>query len=182
MESNITQAVYDSLKEATKEITPLAKELESVNAEIAGNRYTSETLQNELYPKRDELKKKINEKANAAIDAAKALVVQYRKELESINNLDPNELTDDIKLFQAGIPLREKDIRAILERNRENYTMVQLALRYASDHGIEIRGTYYTGGHEERATADNLDSTILYYTRWITQGNALPMLDKFFGV
>lgn len=182
MERNITQAVYDSLTEATKTIAPLTEELESVNSEIRSNRYTSEALQNELYPKRDELKRKVNGKANAAIDAAKALVAQYRKEVEKMNDLDPHELTEDIKLLQAGISLKDRDIRAIIERNSGNRTMTQLALRYAADHGIDMGGTYYIGGQEERETANILDNTIEYYRKWITQGNALTVLDKFFGV
>ena len=58
--------------------------------------------------------------------------------------------------------------------------MTQLALRYAKEHHIDMKGTYYIGGEAEKETARNLDGIVDYYARWIDKENAHEMLRKFF--
>lgn len=128
------------------------------------------------------MNQQIKAQSEKAIQAAKALVAKYRADAEKRNNLDPAELTDDVKLFQTGIPLLPRDIQAILERNSGNRTMTQLALRYAKEHGIETGGTNYTGGEAERQTANALDEIIRYYSRWIDKRNAKDVLRRFFNM
>ena len=182
MDNNIVQTVYDSLEAATTEMDKTKDEYAAIEAKIKAGRYSSDVLQKEIYPKRDALRQKIYDDSERAINAAKGLVNQYRQDAARLNDLDPAELTDDVKLFQTGVPLLERDIRAILERNKDNRTMTQLALRYAKEHGINLKGTYYIGGNTERTTADNLDGVIEYYSRWIDKDNAHDMLRKFFGM
>ena len=180
MDNNIVQTVYDTLAEATKEINPVIAQREDLEGKIRSNRYSSQALRDEIYPQRDALKRKIEGACSAAISKAKALVQQYRQDAAELDNLDPADITDDIKLFQSGIVLLPRDIQAILKRNANNRTMTQIALRYAQEHDIDMKGTFYIGGEAERQNADNLDTLIHYYEKWIDKGNGLEMLDKFF--
>lgn len=182
MDTNIMQTVYKALEASTAEIGKTLAERDHLEEKIKSGRYSSQTVQKEFQPKRDALNQQIKADSEKAIQAAKSLVEKYRADAEKLDNLDPAELTDDIKLFQTGIPLLPRDIQAILERNSGNRTMTQLALRYAKDHGIETGGTNYIGGEAERQTANNLDGIIRYYSRWIDKRNAKDVLRRFFNV
>lgn len=182
MDNNIVQSVFDSLEADTNEINKTRTEYAALEAKIKEGRYSNQTLQKEIYPKRDALKRKIADDSARAIEKAKGLVAQYREDAERLNDLDPSAITDDIKLLTAGVPLLPRDINAILTRNKDNRTMTQLALRYAKEHNIDMKGTYYIGGQQEKETANNLDGIVDYYARWIDKENNLDMLNRFFNV
>ena len=176
---NIVKGVYDLLGEKTGEIGKVIAEVNTVEEKIKSDRYTPQVVSGELYPERDRLKRKVRSMSDAALRDAKNLVEQYRQDVEKSNSLNPDDLTDDVKLLQSGIVLNASDIKWMIERNQGNRTMLQIILRYAAEHGIDT-GTIYSGGEDEMQTADNLDSIIHYYSRWIDTPNARAMLDKFF--
>lgn len=182
MDNNIVQTIFDTLEADTTELDKVKTEYAALEAKIKEGRYSDQALQKEIYPKRDALRRQIADDSARAIDKAKGLVNQYRQDAERLNDLDPSAITDDIKLLTAGVPLLDRDIRAILDRNKGNRTMTQLALRYAKEHGIDMKGTYYVGGHAELETAKNLDTILSYYTKWIDKDKAHVMLRKFFNV
>lgn len=182
MDNNIVQTIFDTLEADTTELDKVKAEHAALEAKIKEGRYSDQALQKEIYPKRDALKRQISDGSTRAIEKAKGLVNQYRQDAERLNDLDPSAITDDIKLLTAGVPLLERDVRAILDRNKGNRTMTQLALRYAKEHGIDMKGTLYVGGDAERTTANNLDGIIGYYARWIDKDNAHDMLRRFFNV
>ena len=180
MDTNIVQTVFDSLEADTTELDKVRTEYSALEAKIKEGRYSDQTLQKEIYPKRDAMRRQIADASASAINKAKGLVNQYRQDADRLNDLDPSAITDDIKLLQAGIPLLPRDITAILDRNKGNRTMTQLALRYAKEHGIET-GTFYVGGQAEKETADSLDTILTYYAKWIDKDNAHDMLRRFFN-
>lgn len=182
MDNNIAQAVFDSLDADTTEISKVKAEHAALEAEIKEGRYSIQTLQKEIYPKRDALKRQIESGCANAIKKAHDMVATYREDVDQLNDLDPSAITDDIKLFTTGVPLLPRDINAILARNKDNRTMTQLALRYAKEHNIDMNGTSYVGGQAEKEHADDLDGVIDYYARWINKENAHDMLRRFFNV
>ena len=179
---NIVQNVYDALKADTEDITRIVVRRDELEDAIKSGKYTPQALRDEIYPERDNLRGQVAGKREAAINKAKALVQQYRQEAANLDNLDPAELTDDVKLLQSGVALLPRDIHGILERNKGNRTMTQIVLRYAQEHNIDVGGLTYIGGQQEKQTADNLDTLIDYYGRWIDKRNAVEMLDKFFNL
>ena len=181
MDTNIVQTVFDTLEADTTELDKVKTEYAALEAKIKEGRYSNQTLQKEIYPKRDALRRQIADDSARAIDKAKGLVNQYRQDAERLNDLDPSAITDDIKLLTAGVPLLDRDIRAILDRNQGNRTMTQLALRYAKEHGIDTK-TYYIGGEAEEENARNLEGILYYYKNWIDKDNAHDMLRKFFNM
>ena len=181
---NIIETVYDALKESTKEVQKVVEEKAQLEEKVKAGRYSAETVQNEIKPRIDDLKRKTKSLSEQAIADAAALVSKYRDEIEERYWLDPDELNDDIKLLQAGIPLSVRDVQAILRRNENNRTMTTLALRYAEQHDLKIEHSY-TFERELKAareTADALDQVLIYYPNWIGTDHAFTMLDKFFAL
>ena len=182
MDSNITKIVYNTLATRTEEIGKLVAERDALDEKIKSGRYSMDTVNKELFPKWGELRHKVDGAADAAIKEAQSLVDQYRQDIAEMNDLNPNELTPDLQLFQSGITLLPRDIQAILKRNSGNKTMQQICLRYAQEHNIDTGGFVFISGQQERQTADNLTSTIHYFRKWIVQPTAREMLDKFFNM
>ena len=182
MDNNIKMTVYGVLKDGTKKISETVSELDKLEEKIRSGRYSSGTLRDEIYPARDRLRARIRDDSAETIRAAKGHIEQYRQDAALLNDLDPSEITDDIKLLQTGISLHPNDIQAILRRNANNRTMLQLTLRYAAEHNIDTNGTFYIGGEAERKNAKNLNALIDLYSERIGQDNALELLNKFFGM
>lgn len=180
--NDIIATVYNTLDNYTDEIGKTIAEQQKLEEKINSGRYSEQTLRNEVYPKRDELRHKINSMRDSALQAAKGIISQYRIDAAEKNNLDPAELTDDVKLLQAGIVLKPRDIQGMLKRNEDNRTMTQIILRYAEEHNIDTGKTYYVGGQQEEETARALDNIIHYYKNWIDKPNAKVMLNKFFQI
>lgn len=182
MDKNIVKTVYTTLQKRADEIGKAVAEQDKLEEKIKSGRYSRQTLNAEIYPKRDTLRQEIRSSTDNAVKEAKALIEQYRKDADALNDLDPAELTDDIKLLQAGIPLLPRDIQAIIKRNSGNRTMLQLTLRYAEEHNIDTGGTFYVGGQKEKECADTLDGLLYYVAKYLDQPDAKQMIDKFFNV
>ena len=173
MDNNIVETVYNTLDSHTEEIGKVIAERDALEEKIKSNRYTPQVLKEEIYPRRDELKSKVRTMCDAALKEAQSHIDQYKADAAEMNNLDPAALTDDVKLLQSGITLLPRDIQGMIKRNEGNRTMLQIILRYAKEHNIDMKGTFYVGGEAEKQNANNLDTLIYYYSRWIDKEKAL---------
>lgn len=178
---NIVDTVYNTLDSHTEEIGKVIAERDALEEKIKSNRYTPQVLKEEVYPKRDELKRKIETMCDTAFSEARGYIAQYRADTADSNRLDPSQLTDDVKLLQPGIKLNAADIQGMIKRNEGNRTMLQIILRYAEGNGIDTGGTRYVGGQEEEQNARNLEGILYYYKNWIDKPNAKDMLNRFFN-
>ena len=88
---DIVQDVYNSLEASTKEVQKIVAEQNDLEEKVKNGRYSTETVQNEIKPRIDDLKRKTNALSEQAVADAKALVSKYRAEIEERNNLDPAE-------------------------------------------------------------------------------------------
>lgn len=178
---SIAETIYNDLKTSTNEIASVIAERDKLSADIHSGRFSQNTVNNELALKLLDTKLKASRMIHDALQGAKNKVAQFRKDVANENNLNPADLTDDIKLLQPGIVLNERDIEGMLERNKDNKTMVQVILRYANERNIKVNRVY-AGGTEEETIANNLDTILRYYENWIDKPDALVMLDKFFSI
>ena len=179
MDNNISETVYTTLEARTDEISKTIAERDKLDTKIKSGNYTPQALK-EMYPKRDELSRKIVSMCDNAIQEAQNHINQYKADAEELNTLNPAELTDDIKLLQPGIKLTPRDIQGMLKRNASNRTMCQVLLRYAKENDLDTGGLMYTGGTQEQETAKALEGILFYYKKWIDKPNAKEMLTKFF--
>ena len=181
---DMVRNVYFSLKESTAEIAEKIKEFNDLDTKMKDVKYSPDYKQKKIFPKMRELKLAIERDKEAALNAANALVEDYQNKLRDLDNLHPEDITEDAKLFTAGIKLKARDIEAILARNQDNATMTQIALRYAEENGVDLGRDkkYYYGHQAEIQEAEGVTSAVSYYDRWIDKPNAGEMLNKFFGV
>ena len=183
---NFKMTIYKSLREGAEALRPKTAQLKRIQEEIDSGRFTRETIEKELRPAADELKRDIDKAGHAAILATMALVNQRRASLEASERLDPAEINDgDMKLLNTGL-LRANDIEAILSRNSGNHTMSVLVQRYAQDHGIEISqesrarlGMEHNSAVEEIETAATATSC---FEKWIGDRDSIRILNSFFGM
>lgn len=180
----VTANVYNSLKESTAEIAGKRAEYEALVAKANSGRYSTKVLSKEIYPKRDALKRELADDSAKALEKATALVREYQEEMRRADNLNPADITDDVKLFTAGIKLKARDIEGIIERNKGNATMIQIALRYAEENGVDMghNRPLYIGHSQQIQGGEHLINVIHTYGRWINTPKAAEMLDKFFNV
>lgn len=174
--------VYNTLKTSTAELHKKIAEYNALTEKEKSGVYSREYLEKNVRPKMAELKREIERDKEAAISGAKGIVAAYQDELRDMDNLHPEDITEDVKLFTAGIKLKARDIEAILSRNQGNATMEQIALRYAEENGVDLGRKLYNGHQAEIQEAGGVASAVDYYNRWIDKPNAGEMLNKFFGV
>ena len=123
----------------------------------------------------------VEREKDAATAEAGEIVKDYQDQLQREDDLKPEEITGDIEILKSGVPLTKRDVMAILERNQDNKTMTQLALRYADNHGIET-GVRYRGNQQTIKDAESANYIVhLYVDHWIDRDQAGDVLEKFFG-
>lgn len=181
---NITERVYAALSESTEAIAKDVAKYTKLQDESKSGKFTEKGIKEDLWPAMNGLRIKIRNDSEAAIRNAEKMVADYRESSARLNDLDPTRLTDDVRLLQAGVTLLPRDLEAILERNKDNRTMIQIVERYARQNKINLQGIWgkYAPSNEEEKTAAYLESVLHYYAHWINKGNARQMLDKFFGI
>ena len=181
---NMIDNVYSTLKTSTANIQKKVAEYRTLEEKERSGVYSADYVRTTLRPKMRELKESIERDKAAAISGAKGIITAYQDELRDKDNLHPEDITEDAKLFTAGIKLKKRDIEAILARNQDNATMTQIALRYAEENGIDLGRDkkYYYGHQAEIQEAEGVTSILHYYEKWIDQDNAGKILDRFFGI
>lgn len=131
-------------KKGLQALQDLSDQLAKVNKDISSGDYSGDYVREKLLPKRDSLRRQMEEvRYNASVEAQR-ICDEYMDELRSQDDLDPSLLTDDVKLLQAGVKLTKRDITAMLKRNADNHTMTQVILRYCKENDIDAPA-YYLG-------------------------------------
>lgn len=168
------------LKEGLDKVAALASDLKKVDGDISSGTFSEDHVRVVLRPKSAEIKKEIERAQEDARMAAHATIDKFAKELRDADALNPAELTEDVRLLAPEIPLRKKDLLAMLERNSDNRTMTQLALRAAEDRGIDLDGIRYTSNESRARHAEALKYVVGVVLRWSDQPEK-RMFDKLFG-
>ncbi len=175
------EKVCVSLHDSVKEI----RELTAKIAEIEGKKemFSQTYFEKNLQPQLAALHLQLEKARTSAIGKATGLVDDAIAELERADELDGSQLTDDARLLGVGVKLTEKDLRAILDRNRDNATMTQLVQRYAEQHDINLGADRVFVGHLQDIQAlKDLKGTIeTYVPGWLGLPEADSMIAAAFG-
>lgn len=134
--------VTDSVQETRRKIREASADVRDLEA--SRKNYTAEYVNGTLNPKIKALQKKMQAMRDEGKRTVSEMCDTYRKELMEQDQLDPEKITADINLLNAGISLNADDLKTMIARNSGNRTMQQLILRYAADHKIET-GLQYNG-------------------------------------
>ncbi len=180
--------IYGAIKEALEKLHDLSEQLEAAKAKSRSNKYSRQYLESNIFPQINKLERQIRDYREDTKRRAWATCDEYTAELRAADDLDPSKITDDIKLLQAGIPLTQRDLRAMIARNESNSTMLQLTLRYAEEHKIDT-GSYYVGNRgtiaDVEATKYSVDSALKLenspnlFERLLGEGS--PIYEAFCG-
>ena len=179
--SNLNSDVYEVLKTGTAGLAKMQDELKALRDDEQSGIYSDMMLNNDIRPKIAALKEDISKEAESVLSEAHGLVEEHKKKLRAADEINGADITEDAALFKVGVPLTEKDLRAILARNKGNATMEQLTLRYAEQNGIELKDIGFIGHAVELQEAESLNEIVNVYSRWITAPDARDILDQFFG-
>ena len=178
---NIMSEIITDLEARADAVLPLLDKADKLQADIKSDRFNMQTINGELYPALHKVKREIENAQEEARRAVASRVNAYIADLEREDALDPDKLTDDCKLLNAGVTLNARDINTMLERNSGNRTMTQVILRYAREHDIDIGRTYYIGNEEAIRNARSLSGTFnLYIDHWMNTKKSREMIDKMF--
>lgn len=155
---------YNEINEITKEgikaLQELSAQMDAVNAEINSGKYKYDHVEKKLRPQIRELKRQMEDIRYEANKRAQKLCDEYQDELRAQDDLDPALLTDDVKLLQAGVKLKPRDISAMLKRNADNHTMTQVILRYCKENDIDTGGVHYVGNSYTIRNVDTVRSAV----------------------
>ena len=185
----IIDDVASIVKESTEDIQQDVQQREEILKKMNSNDYSAEWKTMTGRPAADKLRRTIGEKKDATQRAVEKALSEYIEAAEAEDALNPDELTDDVKLLNLAMPLELQDIKQMLARNEGNRTMTQLILRYAKAHEMTdamraagMRPIYFTKSEEARATAEAVRSTTrLYVDHWIDHPTkAADMLQEFY--
>lgn len=127
----------DSVKECIQECI---KNSEDITGKISKTQeradkkvFTQEYADSEI----KELQKNLTILKNNCMDSINDLASSEIERIHKLDTLKPEDITEDIKLLNCGIPLTFRDIEDMANRNKDNRTMLQLITRYSKEHGIK---------------------------------------------
>lgn len=134
--------IRSELDNSYQEYQKLSEEYQRLKTERTEGKYSVEYLNKTILPKMVAISKNMEEVQRKLKDNISRYAEDMKKELRLADSLNPSEITDDIKLLNSGVKLTERDIKAMIDRNSDNRTMIQLALRYAKENDIKTSITY----------------------------------------
>jgi len=176
----VMRDVYETLKRGAAEIAPKLEQANKLDDEIKSGRFSNDVNKEKLLEMQG-IRGEIRRDAERIEDEANRHITAYIEQVQQANELRPEELTDDLKLLSAGVKLAERDIVAMLKRNKTNRTMQQIIFNYADEHGIGTGGFVYDNGLSSIPAAEGLRGTVrMYIDHWIDTDKAVEMLNKFF--
>ena len=140
-------------------------QLAELNEMINSDSYSANYKRTEVQPKINRLHKLIDEEQTRVMKSVNEECAAYINELRNADALDPDQITDDLKLLQTGIKLRRRDIDALLRRNADNGTMQLLILRYCHDNDIET-GIHFRGHEPIVNEVSSIPYTVEVVMRW----------------
>lgn len=168
---NFAQAV----REGILEIKEMDLEIDTIRKMIDDRKYTAEHVNKVLYPALREKQREVKLKKEKILEELRGTCEAFAEDMRRTDDLNPADLTDDIKLLESRIPLTKRDIDVMLERNSGNNTMTQLILRYCENNGIETR-TAYRGSYDTIKSLEPLLEAARVSLEWADKDNVYDRL------
>lgn len=180
--SNIAQDVYSTLLTATDEIKPMREKMAALQKDNDSGRYAQPVIEANK-AEMAKLARDIDETAARTMTTVRECIDKHREAVLALDDVRGEEMTPDAALLNCGVELTSRDVVKMLDRNRDNSTMLQLILRYAKAHGIDTQGYIYRDHSQEAKEMEGFYGTAnMYIDHWFNTDRNYTMLNKFFGV
>lgn len=181
----LTLANYASLKETHDTITKELEANEKDTERIKSGKLSDIGIR--------ELQASITARERSIHDAKRDIEATLQARIDSFVKdntpaINPSELTEDTKLLNCGVKLNSSDVMTLLERNKGNYTMTTLLLRYCEENNISLDngvGASYMmqiGVNSIRDYVDSERCRINYAIKYLGMKNGIDTIKKFYGV
>ena len=154
------------VKSVIEELTELDKQEKAIEDKIKSNRYSPAIVQNELRPELTNIKRKREAMREDGVSAVRARANEYIAELRKADELNPDKLTDDIKLLQSGVALSADDLATLFDRNAGNSTMQKLITDFAKQHDRDIQRYYRPANADMIRGVENIPEVMRIVLKW----------------
>jgi hypothetical protein len=173
--------IRKELDRSYQEYQKLSDEYKELKAKRTEGKYSVDYLNKTILPKMVTLSKSMEELQRKLKENIFQYAENMKKELRLADALNPSEITDDIKLLNSGVKLTERDIKTMIERNSNNRTMTQLALRYAQENNIKT-GVMYLSNEDKCREYDQIVGSVNTVIKWMDNPKGYQnMYDKIIG-
>lgn len=181
---SLTTGIYSSLIYEHSQLRELESENEGDEMLIKSGKYTGDgisEIQEEIRSRTrriEEAKAKLETTLNSKIDGFVSTCTPV---------LNPAEITDDAKLLTCGVTLKADELEALMERNKGNFTMETILLRYAEEHSIDsvdLRTKYQKSFilNDIKSIANGERERIKYALKYLGKPNGKDVINRFYGV
>lgn len=158
--------IRDIVNSAIEDLTDFDEKEKEIENRIKSKRYTAQIIKKELEPKLSDIRKNRETRREDAISEVRTKTNEYIAELRKADQLNPSNITDDIKLLQTGIALSADDLAMLFDRNAGNSTMQKLITDYAKQHGRDIQ-RYYRPAHADLiANIESIPEIMKVVIKW----------------
>ena len=159
-----------------EDLTEFDKQEKAIQDKIKSNRYTAKAVQSELQPELATIRRNRETRREDGVAAVRARASEYIAELRKADQLNPDNLTDDIKLLQSGVALSADDLATLFDRNAGNSTMQKLITDFAKQHGRDIQRYYRPTNADLIASVNTVPEVIKTVLKWHNNPSAYEKL------
>ena len=159
-----------------EDLTEFDKQEKAIQDKIKSNRYTAKAVQTELQPELATIRRNRETRREDGVAAVRARASEYIAELRKADQLNPDNLTDDIKLLQSGVALSADDLATLFDRNAGNSTMQKLITDFAKQHGRDIQRYYRPTNADLIASVNTVPEVIKTVLKWHNNPSAYEKL------
>ena len=175
----VEKQIKNYLRDKSYEIYSLIEKKGQLEDELHDPDYSEEHNQ-KVFRELGDIRVKIGNMQNQAMNECLKIINQYRDEIKSSYRLRVEDITDDAKLFNLGVTLPLEEVENIFDRNAGNTTMQKLTMMYAHQHGLRMHGNRVVV-NPNVVNANALENTTrMYVDHWLDKSNSAGMLEKFF--
>ena len=180
MDSERATKLHNILSTGTAEIHKGMDVCKELDEKINSDMYADKLKRDKLIPQKIAAKNAYELRYKTMLSDAYSLIDEYESWLRDADTLHPEDMTEDVKLLQSGIKLKQRDITSMLERNKGNRTMEQIILRYAEDNKIDAGMVYREALGEGMEDLNNAKMLVDAYKKYVFDDDAQQVLDRFF--
>lgn len=161
-----------------EDLNEFEKQAQAIDGKIHSKRYTPEIVQRELVPQLQDVKRKMEMRREVGRSAVRSRANEFIAELRAADQLNPDNLTDDIKLLQSGVALSADDLAVLFDRNAGNSTMQKLICDFAKQHDRDIERHYRPANADLIQGVGNIPQVLDVVMKW---HNKPDIFNQFVG-
>lgn len=160
--------ITKQIRDGVTKITDLTTKRNTLDKMIKSGNFAGQKL-HELNKEFTATRVEISDERKHQLDKVKAMCSEFAEVLRQEDDIDPKDVDQvDLELLKNIDLLTDRDLKAMLDRNSDNRTMLQMILRVSKQHGRSL-GIEYAGNEnliQNVSILPSIAKTILRYDTW----------------